>query len=90
MSQDRSQLIRKKLETNFNPMELLIKDQSHLHTGHVGAKGGGGHFSITIVSEAFEGKDRIQRHRMVYDVLNQMLATQIHALNIKALTPAER
>ena len=71
-------------------MELLIKDQSHLHTGHVGAKGGGGHFSITIVSEAFEGKDRIQRHRMVYDVLNQMLATQIHALNIKALTPAER
>ena len=90
MSKNRSQLIRERLEAHFNPAELLIKDQSHLHAGHKGAEDGKGHFSVTIISDSFEGKDKIQRHRMVYDALNQLLATQIHALTIKALTSAER
>ena len=67
-----------------------MKDQSHLHAGHEGAKDGRGHFDVTIVSEQFEGQNRIQRHRMVYDALTRMIETDIHALRIKALTPSER
>ncbi|MBJ90581.1 MAG: BolA family transcriptional regulator [Woeseia sp.] len=90
MNKKRTELIRATLEAQFSPVELLIKDQSHLHAGHKGAKDGKGHFSVTIISDIFEGKDKIQRHRMVYDALKQLLATQIHALQIKALTSAER
>ena len=78
------------LETRFEPTELLIKDQSQLHAGHEGARDGRGHFDVTIVSTAFEGQSRIQRHRMVYDALEKLLATDIHALRIKAFTPSER
>ena len=90
MSEDRPTLIRMELETRFEPTELLIKDQSQLHAGHEGARDGRGHFDVTIVSTAFEGQSRIQRHRMVYDALDQLLATDIHALRIKAYTPSER
>ncbi|MDH3989341.1 MAG: BolA family transcriptional regulator [Gammaproteobacteria bacterium] len=78
------------LQERFSPTELLIKDQSQLHAGHEGAKDGKGHFDVTIVSSAFEGQNRIQRHRMVYDALTQLLQTDIHALRIKAFTPSER
>ncbi len=90
MTSDRSDRIRKELQERFEPTELLIKDQSHLHAGHEGAKDGRGHFDVTIVSSAFEGQNRIQRHRMVYDALTQLLLTDIHALRIKAFTPGER
>lgn len=90
MREDRPALIRRELETRFEPTELLIKDQSQLHAGHEGARDGRGHFDVTIVSTAFEGQSRIQRHRMVYDALDQLLATDIHALRIKAYTPSER
>ncbi len=83
-------MIRNELEARFYPTELLIKDQSHLHAGHEGAKDGRGHFDVTIVSEEFEGQSRIQRHRMVYDALTELLATDIHALRIRALAPSER
>ena len=90
MSDDRPKQIRRKLEERFNPEELLVKDQSQLHAGHEGAKDGKGHFDVTIISTAFEGQNRIQRHRMVYDALTTLLQTDIHALRIKALTPSER
>jgi BolA protein len=90
VSDDRPEQIRRKLEECFNPEELLVKDQSQLHAGHEGAKDGKGHFDVTIISTAFEGQNRIQRHRMVYDALTQLLQTDIHALRIKALTPSER
>jgi BolA protein len=90
MNAERPELIRKALEDQFSPTELLIKDQSQLHAGHEGARDGRGHFDVTIVSAAFEGRSRIQRHRMVYDALNDLLATDIHALRIKAYTPTER
>lgn len=90
MSADRAGLIRKALESAFDPANLLIKDQSHLHAGHEGAKDGRGHFDVTIVSESFAGQNRIQRHRMVYDALTELLVTDIHALRIKAFTPSER
>lgn len=83
-------MIRQYLEDCFKPTELLLKDQSHLHAGHEGAKEGQGHFDVTIVSSAFDGKSRIERHRMVYDALGTLVQTDIHALRIKAQTPSER
>ena len=90
MSEDRQERIRETLEKVFQPTELLIKDQSHLHAGHAGAREGKGHFDVTIVSQSFDGVNRIRRHRMVYDALSELLETDIHALRIKALTPSER
>ena len=90
MTESRQAQIRTELEKSFQPTELLIKDQSHLHAGHEGAKDGKGHFDVTIVSEAFAGVNRLQRHRMVYDALGKLLETDIHALRIKALVPSER
>jgi BolA protein len=90
VSAGRETLIRQRLEEAFRPQELLIKDQSHLHIGHEGAKDGKGHFDVTIVSEAFSGTSRVQRHRMVYDALSNLLDSDIHALRIQALTPSER
>ncbi len=90
MTEDRQALIRKELEKHFQPTELLIKDQSQLHAGHEGARDGKGHFDVTIVSQAFDGISRIQRHRMVYDALSKMIETDIHALRIKAFAPSDR
>lgn len=90
MTSDRQQQIRLRLEEAFQPTELLVKDQSQLHAGHEGAKDGRGHFDVTIVSTSFDGMNRIERHRMVYDALGSLLETDIHALRIKACTPSER
>jgi BolA protein len=90
MTEDRPTRIRMELEKTFQPTELLIKDQSQLHAGHEGAKDGKGHFDVTIVSQEFDGANSVQRHRMVYDALSQLLETDIHALRIKAFTPSER
>ncbi len=90
MTTDREQQIRQCLEETFRPIELLLKDQSQLHAGHAGAKDGKGHFDVTIVSQAFDGKSRIQRHRMIYAALGSLLESDIHALRIKAHTPSER
>ena len=90
MSDERPNLIRKELEARCSPTELMIKDQSQLHAGHEGAKDGKGHFDVTIVSRDFEGQNRIQRHRMVYDALTQLMHPAIPAIRIKAFTPSER
>lgn len=87
MSEDREALIREALEKVFSPRELLIKDQSHLHAGHAGAKDGRGHFDVRIVSEVFSGQSRLERHRAVYQALGDLLESDIHALRINALTP---
>jgi BolA family transcriptional regulator, general stress-responsive regulator len=90
LTSDRQQQIRQCLENALQPTELLLKDQSQLHAGHEGAKDGRGHFHVTIVSIRFDGKNRIERHRMVYDALGTLLESDIHALRIKAYTPSER
>jgi BolA protein len=87
---DRPSRIRLELDNAFQPTELLITDQSHLHAGHEGARDGKGHFDVTIVSQAFDGVNRVQRHRMVYDALSKLIETDIHALRIKTFTPSER
>lgn len=90
MTQSREEKIRKQLQEALNPLELLIKDQSQLHIGHAGAREGKGHYDITVVSEAFIGLNRVQRHRIVYDSLRELLESDIHALRISAHTPSER
>lgn len=89
MSHERVREIEEKLTAAFSPVRLLVKDQSHLHAGHEGAKGGGGHFHVTIVSRAFEGCTPVQRHRMVFDALASMMEGDIHALRIDAKMPDE-
>ncbi len=90
MSADRENRIRQCLTAAFEPEELVLKDQSHLHAGHEGAKDGKGHYDVRIVSDSFTGVSRVQRHRMVYDALRDLLDTDIHAIRIKAVTPSER
>ena len=89
MSGDREKLIRDRLTDRFSPTELRIKDQSHLHAGHAGAADGRGHFDVRIVSESFDGMSRLERHRSIYQALDDLLQSDIHALRINALTPAD-
>lgn len=90
MTQDRVTTIEQLLVDAFAPRDMLVKDQSHLHAGHAGAKEGKGHFDVTIVSEKFDGVNRIGRHRLVYDALGAFMESDIHALRINAFSPAER
>lgn len=89
MMQTRIELIRERLQTGLLPEHLVIEDQSALHAGHAGAKSGRGHFAVLIVSNAFAGKNSVERHRMVYRALDKEMQTDIHALSIKPLTPEE-
>jgi BolA family transcriptional regulator, general stress-responsive regulator len=86
---DRIAMIKSRLEQALSPSQIDITDDSHMHAGHAGAASGGGHFSVTIVSDKFSGKSMIERHRAVYLALNDMMPAEIHALSIKALTPEE-
>ena len=81
--------IRERLTAVLAPVSLEVNDDSHKHAGHAGARGGQGHFSVTVVSEAFAGKLPLARHRLVYAALDEMMTTDIHALAITAKTPDE-
>ena len=82
--------ITNKLREAFAPESLEVADESHLHEGHSGHRPGGEtHFRIYIVSPAFEGKSRIERHRMINTALAAELAGSVHALAIKAQAPGE-
>ena len=71
------------------PESLEIVDESAAHAGHEGAKGGGGHYRLLIVSPEFAGKPAQLRHRMVYEALGPMMKNEIHALAIRAYAPGE-
>lgn len=86
---DRLNKIRARLIETFSPLECQLEDESARHAGHAGAASGGGHFRLRIVSAHFEGQNRIGRHRLVYDSLQEMMHSDIHALAITALTPSE-
>jgi BolA family transcriptional regulator, general stress-responsive regulator len=90
VNSSREERIRQCLRKTLDPQELSIKDQSQLHIGHEGAKDGKGHYDLLLVSRAFEGVNRVQRHRMVYDALRDLLESDIHALRISAYAPSER
>lgn len=82
----RVQAITECLQTALSPLQLEVIDDSHLHAGHTGHQGAG-HFTINIVSKQFAGKSLIERHRMVFDALEPLMKTSIHALRINAKEP---
>ena len=86
---DRVALIRERLTVALSPQDLEIIDESHKHARHEGARDGGGHFSIRVVSQAFRGKNLLERHRMVYAAMGDAMHREIHALSIKAQAPGE-
>ena len=86
---DRLARIGTALERAFAPTHLVVKDDSHLHVGHAGARDGRGHYTVEITSEAFAGKSALARHRAVYAALGDLMTTDIHALQIKATVAGE-
>jgi len=89
MNQTRVERIHKLLADALAPTLLEVADESHLHVGHAGAASGGGHFRVKIVSGRFEGLRLVMRHRLVYDAVQGMMHTDIHALAITAHAPSE-
>ena len=87
--------IREKLAKAFAPSSLSVENESAKHAGHAGARDhlgsatGETHFRVLVVSEAFQGKSAVERHRQINAALKDELAGPVHALAIKALTPAE-
>ena len=80
--------IRERL-SRLAPDTLEVFDDSHEHVGHAGAKDGGGHFQLVIVSREFAGKSPVVRHRLIYEALGDLMPGQIHALAIRAYAPEE-
>jgi BolA family transcriptional regulator, general stress-responsive regulator len=89
MTEARVAMIRQRLEQEFAPAELEVIDDSHLHRGHPGARDGRGHFRVRIVSDRFHGLPRLARHRLVYAAMGELMQTDIHALNIEAVSENE-
>ena len=83
-------VIKDKLTKAFTPTRLDVVDDSHLHAGHAGSRPGGEtHYRLYIVSEAFRGKSRIDRHRLINETLSSELKGRVHALAIHASAPGE-
>lgn len=87
MTVEKVERIRRLLTAALAPVQLDVIDEGHKHAGHAGE--GKGHFFARIVSPAFAGKNPIQRHRMVYEALGEMMPDGIHALSIEAKAPGE-
>ena len=89
MTASRIDLLREQITAALQPTTLEIEDESHRHAGHAGAKSGMGHFRVKVVSGLFEGLRPLQRHRLVYDAVAELMKTDVHALSIDARTPEE-
>lgn len=91
MTETRSRLdrIEATLRACFEPDHLEVVDESHLHAGHVGARSGGGHFRVLVVSDRFDGLNPVQRQRLVYGALRDEMSSEIHALAMRTLTRTE-
>ena len=89
MNSRRVERIHLLLEDALEPESLDVEDDSHKHAGHAGAKGGLGHFNVSIVSAKFNGMKMLARHRAVYAALDDMMQTDIHALAIDAIASDE-
>jgi BolA protein len=85
--EDRADIIRTRLERNLDAVHIEIEDDSALHAGHLGAQGGGGHFRVLVVSPRFEGVSRVAAQRLVYQALSELMTSEIHALEMRTLTP---
>ncbi len=90
MTQGMEDRIRQKLAQGLQPLMLEIVNDSARHAGHAGDDGSGeSHFRVTVVSDKFNGKNRVERQRMVYDLLDEEMAGEIHALSVKAMSEEE-
>lgn len=90
MTESRVAMIEQRLRAALQVETVTVRDDSRLHAGHAGAKDGGGHYRVLIVSPDFTGRSTLQRHRMVYEAMGEaMRADTIHALSIQALSPQE-
>lgn len=85
----RAERIQAMLEQAFGAARVTVHDDSARHAGHPGARDGAGHFLVHIESQEFAGRSRLERHRLVYEALAEMLPREIHALNIVAVSPDE-
>jgi BolA protein len=90
MTPARAARIRAKLQSSFQPTSLEVRDDSALHAGHAGARDGAGHYTVSIRAETFRGLRRLERHRLVYQALADMIPAEIHALSIDAAAPGDR
>lgn len=82
--------IAEALTRELRPTHVAVDDESHLHAGHSGSREGGEtHFRVDVVSPAFAGKSRVERHRIVNAALAGAFAQGLHALAIKARAPGE-
>lgn len=84
LTAQRTETMRQRLQEALQPQSLEIIDESHHHVGHAGARDGRGHFRLHIVSSSFAGLSALQRHRLIYAALGELMQTDIHALSIKA------
>ena len=85
---DLESVLRERL-ANLTPLRLELVDESAKHAGHEGAKSGGRHYRLLIISTEFSGKSTLLRHRLIYDTLGELMRSKIHALSIQALAPEE-
>jgi BolA protein len=90
VSGDRIDGIRARLNAALSPRSVAIRDDSAMHAGHAGAAGGAGHYTVLIEADAFKGLRQLQRHRLVYQAVADMMPHEIHALSIDASAPGER
>lgn len=81
--------IRKIVNETLAAESVEITDDSASHAGHAGARSGGGHYELTVVSPQFHGKSRVERHRMVYQALGPLMRQEIHALALRTYAPDE-
>lgn len=86
---DRIATIEARLRAALQPESVTLIDESAAHAGHAGARGGGGHYALTIVARAFHGQAPLARHRLIYQALGELIGREIHALRINAVTPEE-
>ena len=86
---DTPEMIVNRLREHLSAESVEIEDQSHLHAGHAGAAGGGGHYQVTIVADCFKGLNTLARHRLVYDAVGDLMKKEIHALSIQAYSAEE-
>ena len=78
-----------RIREHLSAESVEIEDQSHLHAGHAGAAGGGGHYEVTIVASCFKGLNTLARHRLVYEAVGDLMKNEIHALSIQAYSAEE-
>ena len=83
------EVIVSRIREHLSAESVEIEDQSHLHAGHAGAAGGGGHYEVTIVASCFKGLNTLARHRLVYEAVGDLMKKEIHALSIQAYSAEE-